>query len=48
MPRRQLLLKGHDKYGVGQDPYTWRNSGVLRNKLFIKAAHELAESVEPI
>ncbi|NQZ09627.1 MAG: Fic family protein [Algicola sp.] len=33
----------HDKYGAGQDPYTWKNSAVLRNKLFITDDQELTD-----
>lgn len=36
-------MKSHDKYGVGQDPYTLPNSIVLRNKLFIESELELFE-----
>lgn len=44
IPKRNARLKGHDKYGVGQDPYTWTDSDVLRNKLSIKTANELAKA----
>jgi cell filamentation protein len=44
MSKRQQPLKGHEKYGVGQDPYTWPDSDVLRNKLSIKTAYELTEA----
>lgn len=37
-------MKSHDKYGVGQDPYTWPDSEVLRNKLQIKTAQDLAQA----
>lgn len=37
-------MKSHDKYGVGQDPYTWTDSPVLRNKLNIKTEQELVEA----
>ncbi|QGP57400.1 putative adenosine monophosphate-protein transferase fic (plasmid) [Piscirickettsia salmonis] len=34
----------HDKYGLGQDPYCYPNTDVLKNKLNITSLDELEEA----